>query len=145
MQSCVNGTPQERECRGLKPCQERQPSPHLCEVCSGVSTLALTQSWACPHSQMQTRCPVLLGGRGLLQLVSSARGWEPREGVGLGVGVGAWNQIKSLNCCCSLNNPSHVESQGGLKPGPFVKHIGFQKGILIVTRKTSHSLGEKLP
>lgn len=97
-----------------------------------------------PPSQTQRRCPALLGGGRFLQLCpqpgtgNQGRGWEWEWGRGWGLGT---RQIPKLSVQCK--HPQPCGNSGGLKPGPFVKHIGFQKGILIVTMKTSRSSREK--
>lgn len=146
MQSSVNRTPQERECGVRNGVQKASQAPTSAKCVQG-SPARLSQSWASPRSppcQTQTRCPALLGGGRFLQLCPQPGTGNQGRGCGWGWGR-SWGlrtrQIPKLSLQCK--HPQPCGNSGGLKPGPFVKHIGFQKGILIVTMKTSRSSGEK--
>lgn len=82
--------------RGQKRCAESQPSPHLSEVRSGVSSSALTVLGLPPLPAMPNtnEMPCFAWGRSIPAAVSSARDWKPRQGVRMGVGaqLGAQNQ-----------------------------------------------------
>lgn len=101
--------------RGRKRCAESQPSPHLSEVRSGVSSSALTVLGLPPPTP-----PAKHKGDALLCLVAVdscscvlSQGLETKAGGGDGSGGGAGGSEpdKSLNCRCSVSTPSHVETR----------------------------------